>query len=412
MPAVDVQGPSCTPGRGGVLAGAVRAATVAAAATAAVGAALLLTSCGGDQPAADLPADAPTGPATTASPSQPREEPESPTEATSAPSERDRAPGRPRVVRTVAEGLEVPWGLAFLPDGSALVTERDSRRVLAVDGGEVREVGVIDEATPQEEGGLLGVAVSPTYAEDRQVYFYLTAAQDNRIVRTTYDGTRLGRPEVVLAGIPKGIVHDGGRLAFGPDGYLYAATGETGEVDLAQDLESLGGKILRLTPEGDAAPGNPFGSPVWSFGHRNVQGLAFDDGDRLWASEFGSSEWDELNRIVSGANYGWPLVEGSGGNGDYAEPEVVWRTDEASPSGLAFLDGHLWLASLQGERLWRVSADGRRATDPVDFFVGDYGRMRTVVVAPDGNLWVTTSNRDGRGDPSASDDVILEISPG
>ena len=151
---------------------------------------------------------------------------------------------------------------------------------------------------------------------------------------------------------------------------------------------------------------------MWSWGHRNVQGLAFDDARRLWASEFGESTWDELNRIVAGANYGWPFVEGSGGNGRYAEPEVVWRTDENSPSGLAFVGGHLWLASLRGERLWRVDVSSGRATRPADFFVGDYGRMRTVVVAPDGMLWVTSSNRDGRGDPAAADDRILLVDPG
>jgi glucose/arabinose dehydrogenase len=245
------------------------------------------------------------------------------------------------------------------------------------------------------------------------VFLYVTTDTDNRILRTTYDGQRLGRLEVILDGIPNGFIHDGGRLAFGPDGHLYASTGETGEPELAQDLTSLGGKILRITTDGDPAPGNPFeGSPVWSWGHRNIQGLAFDDRGQLWASEFGSSEFDELNRIVKGANYGWPLVEGSGGNGRFAEPEVVWRTSEASPSGLAFAGGRLWLGALKGERLWRVEVDGSRANSPEDFFVGDYGRIRTIALAPDGNLWVTTSNRDGRGKPSARDDLILEVRPG
>ncbi|MGD9960902.1 PQQ-dependent sugar dehydrogenase [Nocardioides sp.] len=359
----------------------------------------LLTGCASSEDSPALPSQAPTGPATTASPQA---------EPTASP-----GPRRPQVVDTIATGLAVPWGVAFLPDGSALVTERDSGRVLSITDGRVGEVGTVDEAAPQGEAGLLGIAVSPTYASDQQVFLYVTTEQDNRIVRTTYDGRRLGRLEVILDGIPNGFIHDGGRLAFGPDGYLYASTGETGEEELAQDLDSLGGKILRITPDGDAPPGNPFGeSPVWSWGHRNVQGLAFDDRGRLWASEFGASEFDELNLIVKGANYGWPLFEGTGGNGRYAEPEVVWRTSEASPSGLAFADGRLWLGALRGERLWRVDVNGRRAGDPTDFFVGEHGRIRTVVVAPDGNLWVTTSNRDGRGDPAAGDDRILEVRPG
>ena len=150
---------------------------------------------------------------------------------------------------------------------------------------------------------------------------------------------------------------------------------------------------------------------MWTWGHRNVQGLAFDDTGQLWASEFGQNTFDELNRIDKGGNYGWPVFEGDGGAPDYTDPQVVWRTSEASPSGLAYADGHLWMASLRGERLWRVAVDGNKATEPTDFFVGDYGRIRTVEVAPDGNLWVTTSNRDGRGDPAEDDDRILVVRP-
>jgi glucose/arabinose dehydrogenase len=319
-------------------------------------------------------------------------------------------PARPEVVATVADGLSVPWGIDFLPDGSAIVTERDTTRVLRITAdGEVDELGRVG-AEPEGEGGLLGVAVSPDFVTDSSVYLYLTTAEDNRVVRVPYDGARLGDPEVVLDGIPNGFIHDGGRLAFGPDGMLYVSTGETGEPSLAQDRDSLGGKILRVTPDGEPAPGNPFaGSPVWSWGHRNVQGLAFDDDDRLWASEFGDSTWDELNRIEKGDNYGWPEVEGQGNREELTDPQVVWRTEDASPSGLAYLDGHVWMAALRGARLWRVDVSTGTAKDPQDFFVGDYGRMRAVVVAPDGNLWVTTSNRDGRGEPAAQDDRILVV---
>ena len=324
----------------------------------------------------------------------------------------------PTVVATVATGLEVPWGLAFLPDGDAVVTERDSAKVLLIGGKDhaVTEVGDVGAAAPQGEGGLLGVAVSPAYAQDHTLYFYVSTPDDNRIVKATLTGTKLGLVSPVLTGIPLGAIHDGGRLAFGPDGMLYASTGETGDSALAQDPDSLGGKILRITPDGRPAPGNPFhGSPVWSFGHRNVQGLAFVDG-QLWASEFGQDTFDELNRIDAGANYGWPVHEGTGGASEgYTDPQATWGTDVASPSGLAYADGALWMGALRGNRLWKIPVSGtgadQAAGQPEAYFVGQYGRMRTVVTAPDGNLWVTTSNRDGRGSPTDGDDRILVVSP-
>ena len=322
-----------------------------------------------------------------------------------------------RVVGTVATGLEVPWGIGFLPDGSALVTERDSGRILRIAGKKVTEVGDIDETRASGEAGLLGLAVSPDFATDQQVYVYTSTDSDNRVLRLRYADGRISSPTPVLTGIPRGFIHDGGRLAFGRDGYLYVSTGESGVPELAQDRGSLGGKILRITTDGKPAPGNPDpDSTVWSLGHRNVQGITFDGGGRLWASEFGQNTFDELNLIEAGTNYGWPEVEGKATSDakrkKFRDPQVTWATSEASPSGLAFLDGHLWLASLKGERLWRVTVNGAEASQPTDFFVGKYGRMRTVVAAPDGNLWVTTSNRDGRGDPQDRDDQILLVDPG
>jgi glucose/arabinose dehydrogenase len=319
----------------------------------------------------------------------------------------------PAVVETVATGLEVPWGLAFLPNGDAVVTERDSARVVTISGTdhEVTEVGHVGDAAPQGEGGLLGVAVSPAFDQDHTLYFYASSDDDNRIVTATLTGDQLSATKPVFTGIPLGAIHDGGRLAFGPDGMLYASTGETGNPDLAQDRDSLGGKILRLTPQGKPAPGNPFGTAVWSFGHRNVQGLAFVDG-QLWASEFGQSTFDELNRIDAGANYGWPVHEGTGGAAEgYTDPQATWGTDVASPSGLAFAGDALWMAALRGNRLWKIPVTDQTAGQPEAYFVGEYGRMRTVVTAPDGNLWLTTSNRDGRGSPSDDDDQILVVSP-
>jgi glucose/arabinose dehydrogenase len=320
----------------------------------------------------------------------------------------------PEVVDTIVTGLEVPWGLAFLPNGDAVVTERDSAKVLTIGGTshDVTEVGTIGEAAPQGEGGLLGVAVSPSFDKDQTLFFYVSSDDDNRIVTAKLENAKLGATKPILTGIPLGGIHDGGRLAFGPDGMLYASTGETGDPEIAQDPNSLGGKILRLTPAGKPAPGNPFDSAVWSFGHRNVQGLAFVD-EQLWASEFGQSTFDELNRIDAGANYGWPRFEGGGGTAEgYTDPQATWGTDVASPSGLAYADGALWMGALRGSRLWKIPVTDQQATQPEAYFVGEYGRMRTVVTAPDGNLWVTTSNRDGRGDPADDDDQILLVSPG
>ena len=231
---------------------------------------------------------------------------------------------------------------------------------------------------------MLGVAVSPSYDRDHRVFFYASTSEDNRVLRTTYRNGSLGRMDPILTGIPNAFNHDGGRMIFGPDGWLYVSTGEAGQPELAQDMGSLGGKILRIGQDGKPAEGNPDpSSPIWTSGHRNVQGLAFDHEGNLWASEFGQDTWDELNLIKRGFNYGWPEVEGKGSKTpDFTDPQVQWRTDDASPSGLAFLDGRLWLGALRGERLWRVDVNGQQASDEKAFFVGKYGRLRTVVRRP------------------------------
>jgi glucose/arabinose dehydrogenase len=310
--------------------------------------------------------------------------------------------------QTLATGIDVPWGMAFLPDGSALVGQRDRAVILQVTpgGGEPREAYRMPGVEAAGEGGLLGLAVARDYAQTRWVYAYYTAAKDNRIARF-----RLGsdeRPEVIFEGITKAGNHNGGRIAFGPDGMLYVGTGDAALPSRAQDPESPNGKILRLTPDGDPAPGNPTaGSPVWSMGHRNVQGLAWSADGTMYASEFGQSRLDEVNRIEPGKNYGWPEVEGRGDDSRYANPLVTWATSEASPSGAAIAGGTLYVAALRGQRLWTVPLAGG---EPEAEFTGKYGRLRTVAVAPDGALWLTTSNTD-RG-PEArpgGDDRILRF---
>lgn len=312
------------------------------------------------------------------------------------------------VPQVLATGLATPWGMDFLPDGDALITERDTARVLRIPaaGGPPREVFRVPGVVPGGEGGLLGLVVSPTYSRDGLVYVYLTAADDNRIVRFRLDD---GPVELVLSGIPKGQVHDGGRLAFGPDGNLYAGTGEGGNRDLAQDDRSLGGKVLRMTPDG----GPVDGTLVLSKGHRNVQGLAFDAAGRLYATEFGQNRFDEVNVLTPGANGGWPQVEGPGdGGGRFLAPIVTWTTAEASPSGAAIIGDSLYVAALRGARLWRVPLDGTGgAGRPEALLTGRFGRLRTAAKAPDGSLWVLTSNRDGRGQPAAADDRLIRLPP-
>lgn len=332
-----------------------------------------------------------------------------------APSGGDEAAASSRAipaptVSTVARGLNVPWGVAFLPDGDALVAERAGRvRRVAKDGNRLSTVGRLPGVVEQGEGGLLGLAVSPRYSRDRWVYAYMTTADDNRIVRFKLNAPRTLR--TVVRGLASGSIHNGGRIAFGPDGKLYAGVGDVGDGDLAQDRGSQSGKILRMNPDGSVPRDNPIrGSRVWSLGHRNVQGLTWDGGKRMWAAEFGQNTYDEINLIRKGRNYGWPDVEGKGtGGGRFVSPSVVWSTSEASPSGVTYLKGALWVAALGGERLWRVPLNGARTGTPQALYSGDYGRIRTTVAAPDGSLWMTTSNRDGRGDPADEDDRILRV---
>jgi glucose/arabinose dehydrogenase len=344
--------------------------------------------------------------------------PDAATVGAASPSEASNAPPAIGAPADLATGLQVPWGLTFLPDGRALVGERPSGDVSIITAqGDVKRVGTVPGVADDGEGGLLGVVTSPTFADDQFVYAYVTTNTDNRVVRMRLTNDRLVGARAVLTSIPKNSFHDGGRLLFGPDGMLYVTTGDAGEPDLAQDRASLSGKILRITPDGAIPDDNPFpGSPVWSYGHRNVQGLAFDDAGQLWATEFGSSAYDELNLIEAGENYGWPEVEGAGGStseaNGFTDPQVTWPTSEASPSGLAWHDGVLYMGALRGERLWEVPVDGDTAQQPTSALDGELGRIRTVMVAPDGTLWLTTSNTDGRGSPQPDDDRVVSVSVG
>ena len=312
----------------------------------------------------------------------------------------------------IASGLEAPWSVVFVGD-TPLVSERDSGRLLEISSdGDAREVARLDEVEATGEAGLHGLAV-----RDDELYAFYAAGDENRIERFDLLGEAgslsLGEPETVLDGLPTGSFHNGGRLAFGPDGMLYATLGDTGDRDSAQDRQALSGKILRMSPDGEVPEDNPFDdSLVFSMGHRNPQGIAWDEQGTMYASEFGQDTWDELNVIEAGGNYGWPEVEGGAGEGgsdDFTDPVQQWPPSEASPSGMAVTDQSIVIAGLRGQRLHEVAFDDLSTS--TQLWAGEHGRLRDVAQAPDGSLVVATNNTDGRGEPGPDDDRLLRFVP-
>jgi glucose/arabinose dehydrogenase len=317
----------------------------------------------------------------------------------------------------VAENLNIPWEVLFLPDGEILVTERPGKVVLLRSGREIEVPGIQHIG----EGGLLGAALPPDFATNRVLYLYQTTADGdeltNQIVRYRLIDGELTFDQVIIDDLPGARFHDGGRIAFGPDGYLYATVGDALRPNEAANPNSLEGTIIRLTADGAPAPGNPFGTAVYSYGHRNAQGLTWDGAGNFWSTEHGRSGlrsgFDEVNLITAGANYGWPESEGDAvaagteGPRRHSGPDVTW-----APAGAAYLDGSLYFTGLRGETLYEAVLDGTKIVSWYEHLVREYGRLRTVTVGPDNMLYVTTSNRDGRGDaPAPNDDLLLRINP-
>jgi glucose/arabinose dehydrogenase len=332
-------------------------------------------------------------------------------------------------VASWVEGLEAPWSLVFLPEGKALVSERPGRIRLIEQGRMRPQPLAVVESVQGGEGGLMGLAAHPRFPAPPFIYAMHTYREGgrttNRVIRLVVEGTTARFDRVIVAGIPGARNHNGGRIAFGPDGHLYIGTGETFEADLAQDPSSLGGKLLRVTADGGVPPDNPTPtSPVYSLGHRNIQGLAWHSSGTLFISEhgpsgeFGLRAWDEINVIRKGANYAWPKGVGAIGRAEFEDPIVAFRDSSTPPSGAAFWNDTLFVATLRSRALIRIRVEqvGERwqAVAIDRWFAhnrneGLFGRLRDAVVGPDGALYVLTNNRAGRGRPQPGEDRILRL---
>lgn len=290
----------------------------------------------------------------------------------------------------LAQSMQIPWAMAMLPDGSALVTERDTGKISRIVPGKPRTlVATITESVHFGEGGLLGIVAAPDFAKTRQYFIYYSTSTDNRVARMTYGSS--ARPVPIVTGIPRSSNHNGGGLVFNNRNELLIGTGDATNKDLPQSMSSLGGKILWVTRSGAAVKGNPWGR-IASIGHRNVQGLTLARDGRLYASELGQNTFDEVNLIRSGRNYGWPIVEGMGEDPRYTNPIQVWAPSEASPSGITHINTTLYVGGLRGQRLWKLDTLNGAVTKATPLYVNTFGRIRGVANRGNGVLWLTTSN--------------------
>jgi glucose/arabinose dehydrogenase/phosphatidylethanolamine-binding protein (PEBP) family uncharacterized protein len=320
----------------------------------------------------------------------------------------------PGAVTTLASGVDVAWGVVFLPDGSALFSERETFNIHRLTkSGQKTLAGKISQAVSTGgEGGLLGLEVSSNFATDHWLYVYHTAAEGNRVIRIKYENGALVQSsyQILVQGIAKNRFHNGGRLRFGPDGKLYISSGDAQNSANAQNNSSLNGKVLRVNADGSVPSDNPFGNAVWSKGHRNPQGLDFDSQGRLWEAEFGNTSQDEVNLITKGGNYGWPNCEGTGGScAGFIAPKKVWSTSSASPSGLTIINDHVFVATTVGQRVYRMTIDASsNLVDQKIYFQGTYNRLRTVEVDHNGDIWLTTTT-DKDGTPNNDRILLVDI---
>lgn len=322
----------------------------------------------------------------------------------------------------IAQNLDTPWAIAFLPDKSMLVTERPGRvRLIDADGNlQQNPVVTLNQVREYGEGGLLGITLDPDFSKNHFIYLYYTYSSNgndtlNRVVRMVYESNKLSQEKIILDKVPGAIYHDGGRIKFGPDKLLYITAGDSQNPSLAQNQNSLAGKILRITSEGKNPPDNPFNNATYSYGHRNPQGIAWDEKGNLWQTEHGRSAptgYDEVNLIQKGKNYGWPTIQGSETKPGMETPKknsgpsTTW-----APSGAAFVNKSLFFAGLKGETLYEAVIQKGQVLELKEHFKNQFGRIREVVLGPDGMLYITTSNQDSRGNPKDGDDKIIKINP-
>ena len=301
-----------------------------------------------------------------------------------------------------------------MPNGDFLFTQRGGEvKTVKKGSADVITIAKIDEVKQFGEGGLLGIAVSPKFSQNNFIFIYYTYSSDgddtkNRVVRYKFAGGQLADRMVIVDAIPGAVFHDGGRIKFGPDGFLYITCGDSLNPSLAQDTNALAGKILRVDENGKAAFGNPFGNLVYSYGHRNPQGLAWDSAARLWETEHGNTATDEVNLIEAGKNYGWPIIIGDQRQAGMVAPVVQSGITTWAPSGAAIFDGNLFFAGLKGQALFKISVDSPSSPQKV---ISDLGRVREAVIGPDNLLYIATNNTDGRGSPGADDDKIIVLDP-
>lgn len=318
-------------------------------------------------------------------------------------------------VSILATNLEIPWSLVFLPSGEILFTERPGRiRIIDKNGKlDPKPVFTVSDVKTIGEGGLLGITISPDFETNSRVFLYYTYDQNgplNRVVSYKFDGQNFTDRKVLVENIRGAVFHNGGRIKFGPDGFLYVTSGDALNPSQAQDKNSNSGKILRMTEDGKVAPGNPFDNFIYSYGHRNPQGLAWDKNGQLWETEHGNNAHDEVNKIDPGKNYGWPTIQGHESAAGMVIPIINSENSTWAPSGAAILDNYLYFAGLRGTALYRIKITDQNPKLET-FFKGEFGRIRDVIVGPNKLLYILTSNRDGRGAPSKDDDKILIINP-
>lgn len=311
-------------------------------------------------------------------------------------------------LEVIAENLNIPWELAFLPSGDILVTERVGRLINVTTGKSYQ----IENVNHSGEGGLLGMALHPDFSQNNYIYLYYTTNKDNRVERYFFNEGELIKDRVIFSDIPVDRFHNGGRIDFGPDGYLYITTGDALNTSLAQNINSLAGKILRLDVEGNIPSDNPYKTEIYSYGHRNPQGIAWDKTGQMWATEHGPTSLDELNLIEAGKNYGWPNISGDEKNDNMEIPILhsgygyTW-----APSGLAYFDNSLFFAGLRGQALYEAQLNGQEISELKLHFAEDFGRLRNVRLGPDNMIYILTNNTDGRGAPKENDDKLIKINP-